>query len=126
MTNKELEAIFQSVLDDKEMFVIMDSQSVSHHTVKEKELEMENEKKFTLEITSYGKFLAGIENVNENDIRAFIENYKEPLPNKIIFKSLTELKIGENLFEDRWHINKGKLLTMIPEYHREIKLIRIS
>jgi len=83
------------------------------------------DKKFTLEITCYGKYLAGIENVNENDIRTFVENYNEPLPKDIILKGLSELQAGENIFENRWHINKGKLLTMVPEYHREIKLIRL-
>jgi len=82
-------------------------------------------KKFTLEITCYGKYLSGIENADENGIRSFVENYKEPLPDDIIEKALTKLQIGETMYENWWHINNSKLLTMIPKYHREIKLTRV-
>jgi len=82
-------------------------------------------KKFTLIITCYGKYLSSIENVDENNIRLFIKNYKEPLPEKIIEKALGKLQINETEYVN-WNINKGKLLAMIPKYHREIKLIRLS
>jgi hypothetical protein len=83
-------------------------------------------KKFTLIISCYKKYLSGIENVDEEEIKAFIENYHEPLPKNSIKKALSELQIGENMYNDWWHINEGKLLAMIPEYHREIKLIRLN
>lgn len=52
------------------------------------------DKRFTLEITCYGKYLAGIENADENEIRSFIENHNEPLPESLIYKRLSEFKNG--------------------------------
>jgi len=83
-------------------------------------------KKFTLQISCYGKYLSGVENADENGIRSFIENHNEPLPEDDIIKALTELKTGEELKDYNWQINKEKLLGMIPENHREIKLKRLS
>ena len=85
----------------------------------------DNSKKFTLTITCYGEHLSGIENATTEEVVYFVENYHEPLPDLKIKEALSELQVGGIMHEDRWHINKGKLLTMIPEYHREIKVIRL-
>jgi len=86
----------------------------------------DNSKKFTLNITCYGKPLSCIENANTEEVIYFIENYHEPLPDLKIREALSELQVGGVMYEDRWHTNKGKLLTMVPEYHREIKVIRLT
>jgi len=87
---------------------------------------IDNFKKFTLIVTCYTEPLSIIENISEQDMYTYIKNYPEPLPKNIIEKALSELQIGEIMYEDRWHTNNSKLLTMIPKYHREIKLIRLA
>jgi len=94
--------------------------------IKGGETESDNLEYFTLTITSYGELLSIIENVNEQEIHSFIESYYEPLPENTIERALLELKIGEEMYMKNWHINKGKLLAMIPEYHREIKVVRLK
>jgi len=83
-------------------------------------------KKFTLKITCYGKLLSIIENVTSGEICNFIENHNEPLPENSIKEALSKLQINETMEDNSWHINEGKLLGMIPKYHREIKLTRLS
>jgi len=89
-------------------------------------MENENPKKFTLIVTCYTEPLSTIENINEQEMLAYIENYHESLPKNEIKEALLNLKIGEVMDDRDWHINNSKLLGMSPKYHREIKLIRIS
>ena len=86
---------------------------------------MDDFKKFTLEITSYGKLLSITENVTAEEIHFFLKNYNESLPERSIKEALSKLQIGETM-RMNWHINKSKLLTFLPKYNRDIKLTRLS
>jgi hypothetical protein len=87
------------------------------------EVEAENTKRFT--VTCYGKFLYGIENASEEKLYAFFEHpHEHNLPDHWIKDSLDKLEVGQTKSFD-WHTNKGKLLTMIPEYHREANIKRL-
>jgi len=86
----------------------------------------DNSKKFTLAITCYGKPLSVIENATTEEIVYYIENYHEPLPDLEIKEALSELQVGGIIDDRTWHTNNSKLLTMAPEYHREIKVTRLN
>ena len=86
---------------------------------------MDDSKKFTFKITSYGKLLSITENVTLEGLLFFLKNYNESLPKKSINKALSELQIGETM-KMNWHINNSKLLGFLPKYNRDIKLTRLS
>ena len=85
----------------------------------------DDSKKFTFKITSYGKLLSITENATVEELHFFLENYNESLPKNSINEALSGLQIGETM-EMNWHINNSKLLTFLPKYNRDIKLIRLS
>jgi hypothetical protein len=89
-------------------------------------MEARNDKRFTFPVTCYGKYLYGINNSSIEEVLSFIETHNEHnLPDDWLKDTMSRLKVGE-IEQIDWHTNTGKLLTMIPEYHREANLTRLS